>query len=90
MEVGCSGGWRGGGCGEWIDWVCLAESDGESGCVSVGAVGGGGMVLRVQSRDFSGDLRARKGCCLSGPFASERGRMPDSAGPLCAQILGTL
>ena len=31
-------GWWGAGCGGWIDWVCLAESDGESGCVSVGAV----------------------------------------------------
>ena len=41
------------------------------------------MVLRVQSRDLSGDLRARKGCCLSGLFAGERG-------PLRAQILGTL
>ena len=36
--MGCGGGWRGAGCGGWIDWVCLAESDGESGCVSVGAV----------------------------------------------------
>lgn len=48
------------------------------------------MVLRDQSRDFSRDLRAHKGRCLSGPLAGERGRPPDSAGPLCAQILGTL
>lgn len=48
------------------------------------------MVLRVQSRDISGDLRARKCCCLSGPFAGERGWLPDSAGPRYAQILGTL
>ena len=34
--MGCGGG---GGGGRWIDWVCLAESKGESGCVSVGGVG---------------------------------------------------
>lgn len=41
VDGGSGGGlwWWWGGVGGWIDWVCLAESDGESGYVSVGGVG---------------------------------------------------
>lgn len=40
VDGGSGGGlWWWGVGGGWIDWVCLAESDGESGCVLVGGVG---------------------------------------------------
>lgn len=73
--------------GEWIDWVCLAELMENLAVFLLGLLGRRHGSEGPEQR-FQWRFAACKGCCLSGPFASERGWMPDSAGPCVPRSWG--